>query len=518
LPPSDEILDNLIIGTGAAGVAAGMALDRAGARFEMLDVGYDLDAKIRDDAEVLAALAPSAWQTSDIEKLFPPVQTVSDGVTQRPVLGSDHPYRIPSLLGIRLKNCATEFSHALGGFGNVWGGAMLPYSDHALRDWPVSLSTAYKNILRYLPYAGESDGLEPVFPLFQDRPSSLERSRQTGPLLTALNRRKKALGSKGVLFGRARVAVEAHGRNGCRRCGYCLQGCVYGSIFNPKHLLNDLGNRHRLHVGQYVMELREQADHVKVTTSDLGDESVRHWRARRVFVGAGQFGTTRLLVRSLGLYDVPIRISDSQYFFFPMLSYIAYAREIEFTLSEVFIEILNKSISDEFIHYQVYGRNQIFDRELRSMLPRPVPVEPVARRFYLMQGYLHSRDSGHLELTVSRRHNRDELTVTGVANADSQAIARRSQALLRRQLAGFGLIPPGYLRMVSPGRSFHTGGSFPMGGSDPVLSSDTLGRPSGLRRVHIVDAASFPTIPGSTILMSIMANADRIAEATLSAS
>ncbi len=50
-----------------------------------------------------------------------------------------------------------------------------------------------------------------------------------------------------------------------------------------------------------------------------------------------------------------------------------------------------------------------------------------------------------------------------------------------------------------------------MGGRHPVYSSDFLGRPAGLKRVHIVDAANFPTIAGSTIAFTIMANADRIA-------
>jgi len=40
---------------------------------------------------------------------------------------------------------------------------------------------------------------------------------------------------------------------------------------------------------------------------------------------------------------------------------------------------------------------------------------------------------------------------------------------------------------------------------------DTLGRPKGLKRTHIVDASIFPTIPAPTITFSVMANAHRIA-------
>jgi choline dehydrogenase-like flavoprotein len=44
-----------------------------------------------------------------------------------------------------------------------------------------------------------------------------------------------------------------------------------------------------------------------------------------------------------------------------------------------------------------------------------------------------------------------------------------------------------------------------------VLETDVLGRPAGLRRVHLVDASVFPSIPATTITFSAMANAHRIA-------
>ena len=41
--------------------------------------------------------------------------------------------------------------------------------------------------------------------------------------------------------------------------------------------------------------------------------------------------------------------------------------------------------------------------------------------------------------------------------------------------------------------------------------SDTLGRPLGWERIHLVDASVFPTIPAATITYTVMANAHRIA-------
>ena len=47
------------------------------------------------------------------------------------------------------------------------------------------------------------------------------------------------------------------------------------------------------------------------------------------------------------------------------------------------------------------------------------------------------------------------------------------------------------------------------------LETDTLGRPRGWERVHVVDAAVFPSFPATTVTLSVMANAHRIATAAV---
>jgi choline dehydrogenase-like flavoprotein len=44
---------------------------------------------------------------------------------------------------------------------------------------------------------------------------------------------------------------------------------------------------------------------------------------------------------------------------------------------------------------------------------------------------------------------------------------------------------------------------------------DLLGRPNGFSRLHLVDASVFPSLPATTITLSVMANAHRIGGAAL---
>jgi choline dehydrogenase-like flavoprotein len=151
-----------------------------------------------------------------------------------------------------------------------------------------------------------------------------------------------------------------------------------------------------------------------------------------------------------------------------------------------------------------------------SLLRRRLVLDNIESRFYLFQGFLHSSDSGHLELTVnSSQATRDEIHIRGIANPAAMQVAGRAQALLRRNLARFGIIPPLNLTMVAPGRSFHAGGSFPMGKKNTLYGSDLLGRPAGLSRIHILDASTFPSIPATTITYTAMANSDRVVTETL---
>ena len=475
--------------------------------------------------QTLASTESAEWPRSYVESLFPPPVTSARGVEKRLTFGSTFPYERPQCVSCDTTDCTIDLSHGLGGFGNVWGAAMLPYTDQDLRDWPISsadLTDSFRNISHFVPISGESDQLEQCFPFYHDKVTSLMKSEQTGALLSFMARHAAELMNKGILFGRARVAVDSTaGPTGCRSCGYCLDGCPYGSIFNPRLLWRDFEREGtKIHKGFYAVEFEEDADGATLSTVNIKDGSPRRLRVGRLFVGMGAIATTRLIARSIKLLNRPIRIQDSQYFFFPLLSYRK-ARDlaVRFTLAEIFLEILNPELSKNYVHFQVYGLSNMFRQTIRSLVPslfrmRSV-LDAVDGRFYLVQGFLHSSDSGHLELTVSSSHpTADEIHVRGVPNSIAGHVAKRAQAHLRRSLAGFGIIPPLNPTMVAPGRSFHAGGSFPMGSENAPYCSDLLGRPAGLSRTHLLDASTFPSIPASTIAYTAMANSDRVINET----
>ena len=87
---------------------------------------------------------------------------------------------------------------------------------------------------------------------------------------------------------------------------------------------------------------------------------------------------------------------------------------------------------------------------------------------------------------------------------------------LVKNIRYFGLIPLIPLANIGrAGEGNHYGGSFPMKSysqktENNAIKSDILGRPMGLKRVHLVDSSVFPSICAQTITFTIMANAYRI--------
>jgi choline dehydrogenase-like flavoprotein len=166
-------------------------------------------------------------------------------------------------------------------------------------------------------------------------------------------------------------------------------------------------------------------------------------------------------------------------------------------------------------HLQIYGYNDIVLAALARRLPIGTErlerlAHPVLGRLLILQGFLHSADSPGL--TVGAEGSGMRIVGDDVASASA-----RVRRLVRRLAAHgrlLGMWPaPGLLHVGQPGKSNHIGGSLPMRHRPGALETDVLGRMPAHERVHVVDASIFPSIPATTVTLSVMANAHRIATA-----
>jgi choline dehydrogenase-like flavoprotein len=519
----------VVIGSGPAGAAAAHALCEAGISVTVLDAGDRVEPERMRPFADLARSEPEDWTPELARRVRSSFPADIRHVPLKPAYGSLFPYvRNDPDLPIESEHAEALSSLAYGGLSNAWGASILPFRARDIRDWPITveeLEPHYRAVLRFMPVAAERDELCEMLPLYTDTFATLRRGEQAGRLLDHMRRHAPALNAAGFTFGASRLAVAAAAGDDrrCRYSGLCLYGCPYGSIYSAAHTLDALSLTGKLHYrgGAYVDRLTELEGSVVIDFHERGrPRATGQLAASLVFVACGAISSTRLMHASMGHTRHEIRMRDSQYFVIPMLA--AHAASVGVatqgnTLAQVFVELECSRLARHAAHLQVYGYNDIMLAALAKRMPlQPATLEcllrPALGRLLVIQGFLHSEDSPGLALDCDA----DSVRVTGDDVTPGLARVGRLVRHLARHARALGMMPiPSILHVGRPGKSNHLGGSLPMRHHPAGLETDVLGRIPGWERVHVIDASVFPSVPSTTVTLSVMANAHRIATAAI---
>jgi choline dehydrogenase-like flavoprotein len=524
----------LIIGSGPAAAGAALALSaREGVAVTVIDIGERLDVEGQHAVERLAAAEPALWEPALVERVSAqPVSSGLRGVPEKRTYGSDYPFRnVGQLDGLTADEDATTslISAAYGGYSNVWGSQLMPFTTSAFDNWPVDaaeMSAHYKAVLDEIPYAGEVDDLAENFPLLHRAdplPPLSDRSRR---VLDAYDRHRPALQARGITMGKARLAFRARD---CVRCRLCMTGCPYGLIYSAAQTFDALqrSGRVTLHHGLMALRISEEADTASVVAQELATGRTHRFEADRIFIACGALGTTRLVANSLNFFDVDLPILESQQFILPMLSLRASVDpryEPDFTLNQFNMLVAPDGDSADMAQLHFYTFNPSFIDSLPSLLrgDRMGKVQAhLLRRLSVTLGYLPSWRSPRLLARVRKSSGNRGLPDMHISRDSApdgrNQMLRSVVARLVRSAPQLDLYPVlPMLRLAAGGKSYHVGGSFPhSAGPSGGLTSDRLGRVTPWQRVHLIDASVFPTIPAMTFTLTIMANAHRIACETM---
>jgi ferredoxin len=524
----------LIIGSGVAAAGAALALShRENLEIAVIDIGLQLENDREQLIEAMASSSPEEWDGKTIELISKqPVASRKSGIPEKRIFGSDYPFRnVGQLDGLTTVNgsAASLISSAYGGFSNVWGSQIMPFTSTAFESWPANAATMqrhYEAILRYIPFAGEEDDLAARFPLMRAPAPLPPMSPRSLGVLDAYEKHRAKLNRRGITIGKARLALDAEN---CIRCGMCMTGCPYGLIYSAAQTFDTLRrtNRVAFNGGFLAVRITEQANRVTVVTKEIATGQIRLFEADRVFVACGAIGTTRLVANSLGLFNVDLPMLESRQFVLPLLSLRATEdprNKRDFTLNQFNVIVAPDGDPVDLSTLHFYTFNPAFINGLPQVL-RTRSAEwfqaQLLRRLTVAFGYLPSWNSPRLRIHIGSRCQQLELPdfhISSEAPPPGQRQMLRA-VLLRliqsaRILDLYPVIP--MLRLSAAGKSYHWGGSFPhMTDRPTIFSSDRLGCVGSWKRVHLVDAAVFPAVPAMTYGLTVMANAHRIASESL---
>ena len=238
-----------------------------------------------------------------------------------------------------------------------------------------------------------------------------------------------------------------------------------------------------------------------------------------MFLAAGAVSSTIILQRS-GLLPRAREIPDSQALYLPF-AWIGRTgetgREPGHTLAQGSLVLDDPAVSANPIHITLYTYNDGLTRARARAHPRLSRCS--GRRSTRSPAVWSSGSASFTATTPTRRRSWEQgsesVRWTRCATGDGRRSLRRFQRALLRSLAPIGLVPLAPLAEIAPpGGGYHYGASIPMSASAGFGAVPTRsGGPRATRRIHVVDASCFPSVPGGAITFSAMANAHRIATA-----
>lgn len=492
----------MIVGSGPSGIAAACQMLAAGRRVLLLDAGIRPEKLINNTAEVNRYRLGKTTPT----KLY----FGSDFATRR------HPRAFVDFAS----DIGGGYSNAVGGLSTIWGAALFPFRDEDIRDWSINrsdLANGYKSVLKYLPHSGAANW-SIDFPTYGLHPSPSVSDQTISRLIAnlpgaSINGYKiEALDS---LLAVDNVVGSA---DQCQQCGQCLSGCEPNSIFSSSKLLPRLLNQNLEYISGFFVEQVDETDDCVRIRGWLNNEP-SELSCSRLFLGAGPIVSTALALGALHM-DSAI-LDDCQAMTIPLISPTAFGPKIStMSLASAFIEMFDERSGQSEAHFQIYGRGPEFVEAVRASLRIPRRLGPLAgpvvRRSLVAHGFLKPADSRKL---IIRRHqvNESRFVVEQLGNPQTALVSRRLAQTLGRFLRPIGLRSAWkLLHLEQPGGSFHTSSSFPIGGRISPFTSDNVGRPVSLRRIHLIDASSLPTMPPQSPTLTVMAHASRIAKAATS--
>ena len=520
-----------VIGSGPSGVFATQALLARGLAVTMLDVGETLDPRRSAIVSKFRDLPPEEWPEDEHELIRHNPTVGRDALPKKMHFGSDYIYardRPFARIALGVEGRAPLPTFAKGGFSNIWGAAVLPPDACDMADWPLSraeMEPYFRKVAELIPLCGGGGTLSASFPAYKEALGELDPGPQGAALLQDLDAASGLIAAD-TLYGRARLAIHTTAERGvlpCSGCGHCFTGCVRNSIFSTLPMLDDMVRRKRVDYrdGIFVDGVAEDGEAVSVETVDVRSGERLRLSFAAVFVAAGPINSTRLLLRSKGLYDRPVHLKESQKFVIPMLRARGAPTAMErpsVTLASVFLETKAKTLSDHWIHIQAIPMNRmIFEGARLPMATRPIGRRlwsPLLRRTMSAWCGMHSDHSSHVELCLRRTPSAlpDTLELNLGVSATARTAARIVARDLYRKGLKFGtLFCHWMIRFANPGSGTHCGASVPMRRQPAdLLDSDVYGRPFGWSRIFVVDSSVLPSIPGTTLAFPVMANAYRI--------
>jgi hypothetical protein len=294
------------------------------------------------------------------------------------------------------------------------------------------------------------------------------------------------------------------------------------SVYRPNLTLAELRARPNFtyRSGFLASRFAELDDNtVSVTGCRLADDAGETWTARALVLAAGSLGTTRLVLRSLGLYDRAVPFACNAHTYMPSLHYrglgLTHADRCHSLAQLTMIHDPSRD-GEHLVQAQMYSYRSL--QLFRLLRETPLAHREGLRIMRALAPHFVIWVIQHEDAPTPRKHcvlrrgdssGDDVLEIEYEESAEEIAKRERDEASIARFVRRLGCLP---LKRVQAahGSSVHYGGQLPMTHDDRPLTTEPSGRLRGTRSVYAADGAVLAYLPAKGPTLTLMANADRI--------
>ena len=515
-----EIFDIVIVGSGPAGVSAAFPLLEAGLTVLMADGGKTptvlppaapfIDSRRADSDQWKWMVGPDFQALRNLDAVSPKLRVPT------------HAYAFEDF-ALRNKVESDGYvvvgSLATGGLSRAWGCGVATLDASELSAFPFAareMAHSYESVVKRIGVSGSSaDDLSAYFGLDAWAQPALPMDDMHARAYSLYELKRNALVALDFRLGRSRVAALSLAlgeRQACNLSGNCLYGCHSKSLYTASDELEVLARypNFRHAKGFVVDDVASAEKGVRVFGHLQGVASTLH--GKKLVLAAGTIATTRLALRTLKIsHRVPLQSCPSAAFLLWAPRFLGRSRRNEFGLGQLSFSL---GVEEEIRGFgSTFSTTGIPMTEFVSHLPlrkrygidvlRSLLSSCVAGNIFL---------PGHLSDATAGLDADGSLRITGGYGkrvAPLLAIAHRKLRAAYRKL-GLIMMPTSFT-VGRPGGDIHYAATLPMRATPVPGQTAASGALAGVDGIYVADGACLSALSEKSHTLTIMANADRIA-------
>lgn len=528
--------DYIVVGSGCTGAMAAQTLTETGSTVAMLDVGYtdatydsiipnkDFLSLRRQDKNqyrylIGKKLEGIAWgEVGKGEQITPPRKYILKNTD--------------TLLPVRSKDFSVVESLAYGGLGSGWGIGCWTWSSAELRQAGLNeekMGEAYQTVLNRIGIsATDDDAQKYTIGNLTGYDESARLDLIHSRILNKYHKKKFSLNRQGFVMGRAPLALITKDRG--ERKKYAYKEMEYytdkdKSAYRPWITIDDLKKASNFTYisNSLVLKFSELKSGVEVTALDTATKNITTYRAKKIILAAGVFGTARIVLRSqdanLGI-KLPLLCNSYSYLpciHIPSLGGGAEKHKLGFANLSLFLD--EKGDNSAASMASLYGYQSL----MLFRMARQVPLAFKEARMilqYLVSGLLimgiHHPDNPDNNKYVSLMEDatsptKDKLKISYKQSDEEIELYAKREKKYIKAVRSLGVIP---LKKFNPGigASIHYAGTLPYSTTPRPFTINQKGKLFNTKNVFIADGSGFNYLPAKGLTFSLMANAHNVAK------